>query len=32
MVQKVGLCNICDVIGERNWEDLNDIIEELKKE
>ena len=28
----VGLCNICDVIGARNWEDLNDIIEELKKE
>ncbi|CAB3998963.1 Hypothetical predicted protein [Paramuricea clavata] len=32
MAQMVGLCNICDVIGARNWEDLNDIIEELKKE
>lgn len=32
MVQMVGLCNICDEIGARNWECLDNIIDELKNE
>ena len=32
MVQMVGLCNICDEIGARIWECLDNIIDELKNE
>lgn len=32
MVQMVGLCNICDEIGARNWDCLDNIVNELSDE
>lgn len=32
MVQMVGLCNICDEIGARNWEFLEKVINDLTSE